>query len=690
MASSFHCSPMDSKALLAANSKPPVFFPAAVAKASPNPPSDAFRSKPRQPPAVRALKAPKFAEADAFPDSLPLHSKNPHAIYKDIQRFARLGQLKKALTILDYLEHRGVPVNTTTFSALLAACSRLKALAFGRQIHVHLRIHGLESNEFILAKLVEMYASCGSPDDARRVFAELSPKSVYPWNALLKGNVAGGPRWGHVPLAVFSEMRGMGVDANEYTFSCLLKSFAGSPAFAQGTKAHALLIKNGFASASVLLQTCLIDMYFKCGKTHMAMKVFDEITERDIVLWGAVIAGFAHNGLRWEALKYLRWMGSEGIEPNSVIVTSILPVIGELAERHLGREIHAFVLKRFRNYDKMVFVQSGLIDMYCKCRDMVSGRRVFYGSNERNAVSWTALMSGYASNSRFEQSLRSVVWMQQEGIKPDVVSIATAVPVCAQLKALRQGKELHAYAVKNWFLPNVSMSTSLMTMYSACGNLEYSCRLFDMMEKKNVLAWTALVDSYLKNGCPYDALHVFRSMLQANRRPDVVALARILNTCGEIGALKLGREAHGQLLKMKLESAPIAIAEVVKMYGKCRDVETARKVYDRTETKGSLSCTSIIEAYGFNSQYKEAIYLFNSMLLNGFVPNHFMFDAILRIYERAESVDAALRIFNMMIQEYDLKASEENYDCIINLLTRVGRINEAQKFLYLRSMLLSV
>ncbi|KAK2980490.1 hypothetical protein RJ640_007746 [Escallonia rubra] len=37
---------------------------------------------------------------------------------------------------------------------------------------------------------------------------------------------------------------------------------------------------------------------------------------------------------------------------------------------------------------------------------------------ERNAISWTALMSGYVSNGRLEQALRSIVWMQQEGFKP--------------------------------------------------------------------------------------------------------------------------------------------------------------------------------------------------------------------------------------------------------------------------------
>ena len=63
---------------------------------------------------------------------------------------------------------------------------------------------------------------------------------------------------------------------------------------------------------------------------------------------------------------------------------------------------------------------------------MDSGWRVFYGSRERNPICWTALMSSYVSNGRLEQALRSVVWMQQERYRPDVVTVATVIPVCAK------------------------------------------------------------------------------------------------------------------------------------------------------------------------------------------------------------------------------------------------------------------
>ncbi|CAK7327861.1 unnamed protein product [Dovyalis caffra] len=630
-------------------------------------------------------KHQQFDEKDAFPASLPLHKKNPLAIYKDIRRFARQNQLKEALTIMDYMDQQGIPVNPTTFSALIAACIRAKSLTKAKEIHTHLRINGLESNEFLRTKLVHMYISCGSIEDAKRVFDKCtSTASVYPWNALIRGTVISGKkRYGDV-LTAYQEMRVNGVELNEYTFSNVIKSFAGASALKQGFKTHAIMIKNGMISSSVL-KTSLIDMYFKCGKVRLAHNMFEEMHERDIVAWGAIIAGFAHNRRQWEALDCVRWMAIERMYPNSVIITTILPVIGEVWARRLGQEVHCYLLKT-KGYSRELTIQSGLIDMYCKCGDMGSGRRVFYGSRERNAISWTALMSGYASNGRLEQALRSVVWMQQEGCRPDVVTVATVIPVCAKLKTLKHGKEIHAFAVKKLYLPNVSLTTSLIKMYSKCGVLDYSVKLFDGMEDRNVIAWTAMIDSYVENGCTYKAFNVFRFMQWSKHRPDSVTIARMLCICSEIKALKLGKEIHGHILKKDFESIPFVSAELVKMYGSCGFVLSAKSVFNAVPVKGSMTWTAIIEAYGYNKLWQDAIKLFDEMRTR-FTPNDFTFKVVVSICEQAGFADDACRIFKLMSERYKVKISEEHYAIIIGLLNRSGRTREAQRFIEMSNLL---
>ncbi|KAG6422499.1 hypothetical protein SASPL_119072 [Salvia splendens] len=518
------------------------------------------------------------------------------------------------------MDRRGIPTNATTFSALIAACLRPKSIEAARRVHMHIRINGLEGNEFLQTRQVHMYAGCGSIEDAKKVFGAMHVSSVYPWNALLRGAVVLGRRNHREVLGSFNEMRAAGVEMNVYSFSCLVKSLGGNRALRQGLKTHGLLIKNGFLG-DVIVRTSLIDTYFKCGKVKLACNVFEEVEERDVVMWGAMIAG-------------------------------------EVSARKIGREVHAYVVKT-KDYSNLPFIQSGLIDMYCKCGDMVSGRKVFYGTAERSIVSWTALLSGYVANGRLEQALRSVIWMQQEGFKPDLVTIATALPVCGKLRALKQGKKIHSYAIKNGFGRGVSVATSLMMMYSKCGVLDYCVRVFDNMERKNVIAWTAMIESYIECQRLHEALK----------------------------AQKHGKEVHGHALKKDFTSVPRVSAEIIRMYGSWGAIDKAKPAFEAIRVKGSITWTAIIEAYGCSGHYDEAIHVFDKMISDGFSPNEFTFKAVLHAGEQGGFADDATGVFTLMTRRYNIAASEEHYSGIVGLLSRVGRTEEAEKFEKLSSVL---
>ena len=145
------------------------------------------------------------------------------------------------------ISHRGVPASPSAFTALLSAC---RSLAHARQIHAHLRVHGLDSNEFLLARLVELYITVGAAADARQVLDGLPQASAFSWNALLHGHVLRGRgEAGNAVADGFAKMRAAGANANEYTYGCILKSISGSarPSMVMATATHAMLVKNAFA-----------------------------------------------------------------------------------------------------------------------------------------------------------------------------------------------------------------------------------------------------------------------------------------------------------------------------------------------------------------------------------------------------------------------------------------------------------
>ncbi|KAF3965307.1 hypothetical protein CMV_010485 [Castanea mollissima] len=186
----------------------------------------------------------------------------------NFQRFAKQNKLKQALTILDYLDQQGIPVNPTSFTSLIAACVRTKSLTEGKQVYTHININGLENNEFLRTKLVNMCTTRGSVEDARQLFGECSSKNVYSWNTLLRGNVISG-RWRyHGVLSTYTKMQELGVSLNVYSFSNVIKSFTGASALWQPLKIHALLINNGFVDTSILGMS-LFDMYLNVERLSL-------------------------------------------------------------------------------------------------------------------------------------------------------------------------------------------------------------------------------------------------------------------------------------------------------------------------------------------------------------------------------------------------------------------------------------
>ncbi|KAI4365516.1 hypothetical protein MLD38_021495 [Melastoma candidum] len=214
----------------------------------------------------------------------------------------------------------------------------------------------------------------------------------------------------------------------------------------------------------------------------------------------------------------MRMMMDQGLSLNSVVLTAILPIIGDLQDRILGRKLHGYVMKR--RYSKQLLVQTGLIDMYCNCGDMT-----------------------------------------YDG----------------------EGKESHAYSMKRGFLANFSVITCLMAMYSKC---EVIAGLFESLPERNVICWTAMIDSYVESGFAYEALDMFRSMQLSWYRPDSIVFSRILNVCSQLKAGKLGKEIHGQILEKNLQANPYISAELIRTHASCQSIGSAASVFETTSIKG--------------------------------------------------------------------------------------------------------
>ncbi|KAJ7569148.1 hypothetical protein O6H91_01G063500 [Diphasiastrum complanatum] len=461
-----------------------------------------------------------------------------------ISAYADSGQGEEAINLFQQMQRTGLAPDKVVFVVVLKACASLAALEQGKQLHSDIIKRGFQSDVIVGSTLVDMYAKCGCTDDARELFNNMSERDVVSWNAMIAGYAQNG--LGKEALALYEQMKQEGVQPDKITFVVLLKACASLAALEQGKQLHSDIIERGFQS-DVIVGNTLVDMYAKCGCTEDARELFNNMSERDVVSWNAMIVGYAQNGLGKEALALYEQMKQEGVQPNKVTFTCVLSACASLAALAQGKQLHYDIIKR--GFQSDVIVSSTLVDMYAKCGCTDDARELFNNMSERNVVSWSAMIAGYAQNGLGKEALALYEQMKQEGVQPDIVTFTCVLSACASLAALEQGKQLHSDIIKRGFQSDVIVGSTLIDMYAKCGCIEDARELFNYMSERNVVSWSAMIAGYAQNGLGKEALALYEQMKQEGVQPDNVTFTCVLSACAHSRLVDEGRYVFDSMCK---------------------------------------------------------------------------------------------------------------------------------------------
>lgn len=271
---------------------------------------------------------------------------------------------------------------TEKLLSLLKKCSSAKPL---QQIHTQMLIHYIQKPNFILSKIIDLkdfnYAST--------LFYHLPKPNDYAFNIMIRGFTTTWKKYS-LSLQFYYNMKALGLKPNNFTYPFLFISCANLSALSHGVLAHSCVFKFGLDGDDHVTHS-LITMYARCGELGYARKVFDEIQVRDSVSWNSMITGYSKMGNAMDAVELFRRMREEGFAPDEMTLVSVLGLCGDLGDLGLGRWVEEFVVE-----NKMVlnsFMGSALIDMYGKCGDLVSARRVFDGMVKKDVVTWNAMIT---------------------------------------------------------------------------------------------------------------------------------------------------------------------------------------------------------------------------------------------------------------------------------------------------------
>ncbi|XP_058083161.1 pentatricopeptide repeat-containing protein At2g03380, mitochondrial-like [Magnolia sinica] len=541
---------------------------------------------------------------------------------------------------------------------LLGFCNNIASL---KRIHAQLIVHGLTHNLLCQTKLVSLYGFFGNVDQAWSIFEWIINPDLYSWKVMV--------RWyflndSYSELIQFYErMKQCLKEHDNVISSIMLKACTHLRDSDHGMKLHCQIVKVGSPDSFVL--TGLIDMYAKCGMVRSSRLVFDEISERNVVSWTSMIVGYMQNDCMEDGLALFNQMILAETEPNQFTIGSLLTACSKLHALHQGKWVHGYMIKK--GIELNSFVVTALLDVYVKCGTVADARLVFDELSTIDLVSWTTMIVGYAH--------------KNYPVKAWVGSVLSA---CAKSCNLNLGRLVHVLGIKLRLEEEVTVRNALVDMYVKCGMLGDVFNIFERILHKDVIAWNAMISGYSQNGLSNKALSLFHQMRSDNFLPDVVTVVSALSACACFGALQVGSSFHAFTEKNDFLSNIYVGTALLNLYAKCGDAVLARCVFDHMDhmdEKNTVAWSAMMGGYGMHGDTNNSLALFSDMLKEELQPNDIIFTSILSFCSHTGMVGEGLKYFDAMGQEYHVIPSMKHYVCMVDLLARAGKLEDALEFI---------
>ncbi|KAM7259118.1 hypothetical protein ACFE04_014859 [Oxalis oulophora] len=380
-----------------------------------------------------------------------------------------------------------------------------------------------------------------------------------------------------------------------------------------------------------------------------------------------------------------------------------------------GQKIHTHIIKT--GFLPNTNISIKLLILHLKSGCLSYSQQVFDELPQRTLSAYNYLISGYLKAGKVEQMVCLVRKLVSDGEWPDGFTFSMILKACTSVSNAMFLKDLervvHGLIVKSLVEPDDVLYTALVDAYVKSRNVGYGRRVFEMMMEQNVICSTSMISGYMNQGNTEEAEHVFWKtnvkdivvynamiegyskkaetalkglqlyvdMQRANFQPNISTFASVIGACSILGDFVFGQQVQTQLLKTEFYANIKMGSALLDMYAKCGNTDDARRIFNFMSEKNVFTWTSMIDGYGKNGHPVEALDLFRNMQSSHVEPNYVTFLGALSACGHAGLVNEGRGIFESMERDYSMKPRMEHYACMVDMLGRVGRLNEAWDFI---------
>ncbi|CAN6351962.1 unnamed protein product [Urochloa humidicola] len=646
-------------------------------------------------------------------------------LHRSLARFVAHDEGGRNLSLIAAKARQHGALGAPDLACALRAC-RGRSDRWPRVLEIHAAsvVRGLGRDRLIGNLLIDLYAKNGLLRQAKRVFEDLSVRDHVSWVAMLSAYAQNG--LGIEALRLFRMMHRSAVVPTPYVLSSVLSACTKAELFTQGWLIHAQVYKQGFCSET-FVGNALIALYLWYGSFKLADRVFcdmpfcDRVTfntlisgraqcehacanvgdlqkgrqlhsillkaaheifnsgdRTNVVLWNLMLVAYGQISDLAKSFEIFCQMQAAGIRPNQFTYPCILRTCTCSGHIELGEQIHSLSIKT--GFESDMYVSGVLIDMYSKYGWFDKARRVLEMLGKKDVVSWTSMIAGYVQHDLCEEALATFKEMQDCGIWPDNIGLASAASACAGIKGMRQGLQIHARVYLSGYSADVSIWNTLVNLYARCGRSEEAFSLFRAIEHKDDITWNGLISGFGQSGLYEQALKVFKQMGQSDAKYNVFTFVSSISASANLADIKQGKQVHCRALKTGHTSETEVSNALISLYGKCGSIEDAKMEFFKMSQRNEVSWNTIITSCSQHGRGLEALDLFYQMKQEGLKPNDVTFIGVLAACSHVGLVEEGLSHFKSMSNEYGVTPIPDHYACVVDILGRAGQLDRARKF----------
>ncbi|ESQ34329.1 hypothetical protein EUTSA_v10009468mg [Eutrema salsugineum] len=447
----------------------------------------------------------------------------------------------------------------------------------------------------------------------------------------------------------------------------------------QVSRIHGYMVKTGIDRDDFAVSKLIA---FSIQDIRYASSIFGNVSNANLYMFNTMLRGYSMSDEPERAFRVFNQLRAKGLALDRFsFITTLKSCARELCSR-IGEGVHGIVLRS--GFMSFTDLRNALLHFYCVCGRISDARRVFDEMPQSvDAVSFSTLMNGYLQVFKPALALDLFRDMRKSEVIVSDSALLSFLSATGDLGDLSGAESAYGLCIKTGLDLELHLITALIGMYAKTGDMSSARRIFDCAARKDVVTWNCMIDQYAKMGLLEECLWLLRQMKYEKTKRNSSSFVGLLSSCASYEATYVGRSVGDLVEEERIALDAILGTALVDMYSKLGMLDKAVEIFSRIKHKDVKSWTAMISGYGAHGLAREAIALFYKMEEENskVTPNEITFLVVLSACSHGGLVMEGIRCFKKMVEAYRFTPRVEHYGCVIDLLGRAGKLEEAYELI---------